>query len=261
MEGIFSLRLFFQLALVAIFGGRFVLCNESGLKYGMTPGANLFVAEQNATQPIVRFNSDEELHELLQTHSNTSAILLDTRSNVAYSDIVSVKVPSGNSTYDKLDYTTNYDQWSQTWKQWKVAQQGDWWASWYPISTCVNTGLSSGEAEYSLTWEYSYSWSVTYTGGFSWSIISATAEYSVTKEVSRSGTLDCHIPANSVGQVWYQQHMLWADYQVQNCKRTPANKIECGAYSGYIRANAPFSSKGSDGYQLGCSTGSNNVKC
>lgn len=132
----------------------------------ITPGSNQKVTTENITNNVIHFTSDDDLHDLLQVYANTSSILVNTTTNVAYSDIVSVPEvgATGNSTYGKRDYMTNYDQWSQTWKQWKIANHGDWWSPWYQISICIYTGNSAGEAEYSINWSYSYGWGISYGG-------------------------------------------------------------------------------------------------
>lgn len=88
--------------------------------------------------------------------------------------------------------------------------------------------MSFGEAEYTIGWSYSYGWSVTTTESNSYSVVSATIRVESLENLSRRGSLDCHIPSNSVGQVWHQEHMAWADYQFQDCKNKKG-KTECGA--------------------------------
>lgn len=128
-----------------------------GLKtQDIVPSTTLRIRTTNVGGEIVPFDSDEKLDRLLQQYSNTSSILLDVRTNTAYSDINSVyngAAYSGNSTLAKKNYMTDYNGLYQTWKQWKIAQQRNWWLPWYQICLCIYTGLSSREAEYIIGWQ------------------------------------------------------------------------------------------------------------
>lgn len=118
---------------------------------------------------------------------------------------------------------TDYNGLYQTWKQWQIARQGDQWSPWYQISPCLYTGLSPGEAEYTIGWAYYYGWAVPTTETVSYGVVAATIGIESSIGISRCGSLNCHIPGNTVGQVWYQQHMVWADYQFQYCKNNKGN--------------------------------------
>ncbi|QEU61148.1 hypothetical protein KDRO_E00180 [Kluyveromyces lactis] len=58
-----------------------------------------------------------------------------------------------------------------------------------------------------------------------------------------------------------QNKMYWADYQYQTCYRNVpgacgSSNFCCGAYSPYIRVNAPISDNHADNRNVGCSIGS-----
>lgn len=142
----------------------------------------------------------------------------------------------------------------------QVARGGDWWSPWYPISCCVYNGLGNG-AHYTLGYEWEYGWSIDGNSGIGFEaaqrVIQASLGFSVSKSYHKKDEMTCDLQDKSVVQIWYQQHMVWADIQKRDCCYTVSGPNKCGAWGPYKRANSPIK----DSYSLGCSVGLNNVDC
>jgi len=201
--------------------------------------------------------TDLPLYNFLQNvapiASENNLSIINTTSEVILSDIVPVSNTSSKVNIFKRDVVCTF----YTWKQTQAAQKGEWWSPWYPVSCCIWDGKGDG-ADYTIDYEWSYSWSIDSGSSIGFKGISAAfPSYSLSKTYTHKNSLTCHIQGD-VGQVWYQQHMVWADMQEQTCCFQAGNRgIWCGAWSKYYRTNAPI--KGS--YAVGCSVGKENTDC
>lgn len=226
--------------------------------------ANLNVSEPVNLTQIYRSENDSyyvlpshvELADVFHLFANTSVMIKHEGTGLVYSNLTLLPTnqssPAVTTLVPRKLVEYGYDGWYQSWHQVQVAQQGDWWSPWYPISSC-----GSG----SLHWQYSYGWSITVGAGISWGVASASIDDTISQSVSYGGELVCNANRGGVAQAWYQQHMKWADLQKQDCERGQANKVSCGPWSQYYRVNAPYSGQGAGSRQLGCSTGWDNVRC
>ncbi|QLQ80703.1 hypothetical protein HG537_0E00560 [Torulaspora globosa] len=235
--------------------------------------ANLNVSEPANLTQIYSSENDSyfvlpahvELGDVFHLFANTSAVIKHEGTGFVYSDLKLLPTNQSSSSVTTLvprklvEY--GYDGWYQSWHQVQVAQQGDWWSPWYPISSCAEFGNSDGGGSISVNWQYTYEWSITVGAGIDWGVASASIEFSISRSVSHGGELVCNANGGGVAQAWYQQHMRWADLQKQDCQRGQANKITCGSWSQYYRVNAPYSGEGAGSRQIGCSTGWGNVRC
>lgn len=140
--------------------------------------------------------------------------------------------------------------------RYQMPQQGVWWSPWYPVSNCEYDYLGSGES-FSMSYSWTYTYSVTVGLTANWGTISSSFTIGVAESWGQTSTTTCTIPAGSVGQMWYQQKVAWGDMQQQNCKEQSAEGTTCGSWSQNYRVNAPVPNS----YNLGCSTGSSNVRC
>lgn len=143
-----------------------------------------------------------------------------------------------------------------------VAQNQWWWDQWEPASGCIYTGYDPAGA--TITINYGWSQSIAVNGGLDWNLIvdtlSASVGFTVTTTNSRNDGISCNIPGYSVGQIWYQQVTAWGWYNAEDC--VACDSIVCG--DTYYPGSATAPAKTGYGWwteNLGCSTGSSNVRC
>lgn len=148
----------------------------------------------------------------------------------------------------------------------QIAQRGNWFGPWQPVSGCQWQGLGSGG---NINIDYEFSPTASWDSGADISFVigwfNARMGYQVSETFSRKEGHQCDVPAGSVGQIWWEQKYVWADMQ----KRTRVTMIggcqgsHVGAWSKYYRVDLPI--KKSDGNMItgniGCSTGRENVNC
>ncbi|CCC69997.1 hypothetical protein NCAS_0D04160 [Naumovozyma castellii] len=211
-----------------------------GIDSGWQVGSTIATDKGN----FIFFSSAEELPKLIPNYAGTDSMLVNTDTGFVITDI-------------KNSETAN----SQSWNQWQLAKSGHWWSRWYPISPCFHTESESGSSSIDLDWSYNYQWSHTTGKDLPWGFVVATLGNNTTYLLERSGKDTCNIPGGSVGQVWYRQHLLWADYQKQDCTMSKMSGTTCSPWSSYIRVNAPLKDDDSNGYLVRCNTGKQNVQC
>lgn len=142
-------------------------------------------------------------------------------------------------------------------------QTGQWYGSWSPASACQYGQKSTGGGSSAIS--YSSSISITENAGLDWTIIkdvlSASLGLTVTETWGESKTYTCTLPPKSVVQIWSQPYIAWGWFWSQTCVSNPmcggcANERVDGG------ATAPAQNPGTHQFfQLGCSTGTNNVRC
>lgn len=91
---------------------------------------------------------------------------------------------------------------------WQPAQSGTWWSPWYPVSCCHFCDKRPPSCSAGLG--YRYTWSV--TGGVTLAALSASTSFTVTSSETWDSTFSCtRKGGDGPAQMWYQQHIYWAD--------------------------------------------------
>jgi len=138
-----------------------------------------------------------------------------------------------------------------------------WWSAWQPASSCQHTGLDGSGGSINIGWSYSVAAQV--SAGISLKDVikdlTATVGFSLTTTSTKSGTETCNIPGNSVGQVWSQVRLGYADVQSQTCWYYNGALTSCNAVVALGSITVPGDSSQPRNYQIGCSVGSSNVRC
>ncbi|CCE65981.1 hypothetical protein TPHA_0N01990 [Tetrapisispora phaffii CBS 4417] len=214
-------------------------------------------------QLLIFIESGKNVTDYFEDYAGTDVILKDpvtTLFTLILPGITWIVNATAPNEFDKRSVESwGYDGWYQTWHQIQTVDAGTWWSSWYPVSHCVYTGYDPAGADVTFSYGYEYTWSLSWGISASVGTISASTGYSISKSISKSAELTCHIPGNSVGQVYYQQELMWADIQVQDCSRHDG-KITCSPWSAYNRINAPIKGEQSN-WHWGCSAGNDKVDC
>lgn len=147
-----------------------------------------------------------------------------------------------------------YDYWNTYTKS-----HGSWWDAWKPSSTCLWTGKSNDGGSAALA--YGTSLAISETFRIKWTLIEKILEanlgLSVTETYTKTDTKTCTVKAYSVVQVWTAQYLAWGWFWTQECN-------SCyGCQPEYVNGGitTPAKSPGGNHVELGCSTGSKNVKC
>lgn len=132
--------------------------------------------------------------------------------------------------------------------------KGIWWTPWYKLGACVYGDKSDGDAQYSLGYSYSYSWTIE-AGPIEWGDISSLIGAQCQKTVSHESSLTCTIPAGLKGSVWYQTQVLWGIAHYRHITVCNGQK-SVGRWLKQYHFNTPTRfDLGSDTVHLGCSTG------
>lgn len=139
-------------------------------------------------------------------------------------------------------------------REYQIAQSGEWWLPWYRISGCTFTGYSDGPLDRTISWSYTYTWSIT-AGPIGWGPISALIGASWSRSSSEGGSMTCTIPPRDVGLIWYQKKMKWGDAQYRDCWLQQGGGRPCQAWSEYQRFDAPMHEGQRNHKNMGCSTG------
>lgn len=93
-------------------------------------------------------------------------------------------------------------------------------------------------------------------------LLSAAVGFSVTQSWSNSGSITCHVPGNSVGQIWIQNRIAWGNYFKASCFSYAYGGNKCDEWYGQGGASAPReTNQWGVGVNLGCSTGWSKVQC
>ena len=210
---------------------------------------------------IIRDDEAYTITEIKVLSALPAAVQAEISANIDNNATIA-KRQNGGCTYYSVGY-----------KHTQVARTGLWPGPWNPVSGCTYTGLSDQGGTRTLNWGRTTS--VSLGAGFDLSTVDKVIGIikgngglnfglNWEKSVSEGGSLACPVGPNSVGQVWYMQQMGYSDSQDQSCTQyfscgSPVSTA-CGAYSAYRRADWPVK-KNYDSSNLGCSTGSNNVRC
>lgn len=190
----------------------------------------------------VAIYDDDQLSDVLGS-AEPGTVIFDPVSNTTY------EVQSSN--YTRLGKRDNYCTYT---KQVQIANSGIWWSPWYKVGACVYNQYSAGDAQYSLGYSYSYSWSIE-AGPIGWGQVSSIIGAQWQKTVTHEASLTCTIPAGLKGSVWYQTQVLWGNAQYRDISVCNGQK-SVGAWLKYYHFNTPSRfDLGSDTVHLGCSTG------
>ncbi|SCU77588.1 LANO_0A00760g1_1 [Lachancea nothofagi CBS 11611] len=214
----------------------------------------------NGFEPVAAdtIYTDMQLEPFLKENydalNGTDKVVVNTTTGLVLAGFV-IKSPHGQEGILAKD--TDILAW---WNQYQVAKRGHWWSPWSPASCCVWNGIGK-PTSYSMSYTSFSSWS--FKAGFSasWNLVQRALEmsihYPVTESYNRTGTQTCEL--NGVGpvQVWYRQHMVWADMQKQFCIVGTSPSLHCGSWSAYYRVDTPISGI----YEVKCNVGEDKTKC
>ena len=206
--------------------------------------------------PSERIVQSHGLHQYFEENfgSNHTIYIADQQKWVDMGS-VTVKQPSGNLTTRQ----TGCYGYTSTWAE----QHQSFWGAWTASSGCLWTGYDPAGASMGISW--SKSLSVEENAGLSWStiasVLGASVGFGITTTWSHGGDQTCFIPGNSVGQIWAQNYLGWGWFWSASCF-VCGNDQYCDASYVNGGATAPASSaQWGQGFNLGCSTGSNKVSC
>ncbi|SMN20996.1 similar to Saccharomyces cerevisiae YCL049C Protein of unknown function [Maudiozyma saulgeensis] len=226
---------------------------------------NVFVAGKNEVSNhisveynIVKFERSDDLPSLLEKYSNTDTILINSNNKIAYSDITNVDITE-KMGQTKRFWKSNLDTVKYSWRQWKLKNHGYWWSTWYLLTNCTDkSDVSTHEKQVSIAWNYTYTGTCNQDISVNWGAIKALFPSSVSHTISRNGLYTCKIPPGGRGQIWYQQHIGWADYQVQDCTSDKSG-TSCDQFGPYIRIDIP--TIGNKDYRIGCTIITDDSHC
>ncbi|EDO15287.1 hypothetical protein Kpol_449p2 [Vanderwaltozyma polyspora DSM 70294] len=252
----------------------------SGLTVESPGSNNVTISDKNSLENIkqsggiVYVSNSENITDYISMYANTDIVIKDNSTGIVYSNIFKWheednsnpifgihKDEKSNGIFAKKDPIV-YDVggWHYFWDQLQTIHSGEWWSPWYPVSQCFDNSLSGDEAVINIGYGYYYGWSMERILFLNEKALSASTGYSVSRSISKSAELECHIPAGTDGQVWYQQRMMWADVQTQGCSKSGSGKTACGRWTAYNRINAPIKGESSNSH-FDCRTGDTNIDC
>lgn len=147
---------------------------------------------------------------------------------------------------------------TQRYRAYQIAQKGTWWSPWYPVSCCYYCDRGNDlTCTASLAYAFSYTWSVGSSFTVPFSVITSAFSFGLSQTEQVTSTFSCQWKGGTgPAQMWYQQQLVWADVQYQECTQTRFSTT-CQARSEYNRVNAPIKNS----YHPGCSQGFGNVDC
>lgn len=140
--------------------------------------------------------------------------------------------------------------------EWQTANSGTWWSPWYPISCCHYCDYGPATCTNSLSYSYTYSWSV--SGGLDWGAVKASTSFSITKSYTNAAAFQCQWNGGSgPAQIWYQQQVYYVNRQSRKKIFGQNGCMVVTPWSEYKHADAPI--KGL--YHVGCSVGKSVTDC
>ncbi|KAJ2979538.1 hypothetical protein NQ176_g3187 [Zarea fungicola] len=143
-----------------------------------------------------------------------------------------------------------------SWDNYQATQIQQWWNSWTPVSSCLQTNNDPEGGFVQLEYEFEIEFETGIGIGLDIAdLINAEGSFGVSESYTVSDAYACNVPGNNVGQIWSQQFITWAWMEQQSC--TSCGSTNCGSWNGIGGASAPVRNT----YQVGCSVGWDKVNC